>query len=146
MSESTASWKAVYSQFICDLGVHSVLCLPSCQLNYLLYKLLQNVPDDGDQANVRVLINISTVVGRKALLFVSGSPSPKLFSTSATHHNCLEIFKKYGYLCPTPNGSDTIDLGIGMRGFKILPGDSNVSLGLGIHFSGASKAVGRSSK
>ena len=58
--------------------------------------------------------------------FVSGSPSPKWLSVSATHQNCLEIFKQYGYLGPTPNGSDIIDLGIGMRGFKILPGDSNV--------------------
>ena len=88
---------------------------------------MQNVPDDGDQANVRLLINVSsTVAGRKTLLFVSGSPSLRWFSTSATRQNCLEIFKKYGYLCPTPNGSDIIDLGIGMRGFKILPGDSNV--------------------
>lgn len=88
---------------------------------------MQNVPDDGDQANVKVLINISsTVAGRKAFPFVSGSPSPKWLSVSATHQNCLEIFKQYGYLGPTPNGSDIIDLGIGMRGFKILPGDSNV--------------------
>ena len=88
---------------------------------------MQNVPDDGDQANARVLINISsTLVGRKALLLVSGPLSPKWFSALAAHQNCLEIFKKYGCLGPTPGDSDIIDLGIGIRNFKRFPGDSSV--------------------